>query len=326
MTISLTSLLQRVPSSVESRVKSTRDRSRAALRDALRTECRLVMRGADEMDERGTLAQVNVEVVPGYPEILKTLTFPDTLEHVLLLTRFRHQLADAASGTKGLIDLHRAFLRLPNTDQWIPATDQAFQDTNHWATEMLQRLEKEDPVGTVLAVHEDILGAYICDSTSTDEFAVNRATIRLYWGVIGLVSEWLGCTVEDLTVVVLAHELAHAYSQLGADIEGRRWPSKHFAAAETALKEGLAQYYTERSLERLKNRFPGAITTFGILLKKQSGPYHAHEPWRDNFSPEAVRRAMIEIRRWGEGKVAQFQTRLEKAAEELQPLRDGLFE
>ena len=68
--------------------------------------------------------------------------------------------------------------------------------------EMLQRLEKQDPVGTVLAVNEDILGVYSFDATSTNEFAVNRATIRLYWGVIGLVSEWLGCTVEDLTVVV----------------------------------------------------------------------------------------------------------------------------
>jgi hypothetical protein len=60
------------------------------------------------------------------------------------------------------------------------------------------------------------------------------------------VSEWMGCTVEDLTVVVLTHELAHAYTQLGADIEGRRWPAAAFAAAESGLKEGLAQYYTDR--------------------------------------------------------------------------------
>ena len=40
--------------------------------------------------------------------------------------------------------------------------------------------------------------------------------------VIGLVSEWLGCAVEDLAIVVLTHELAHAYTQLGADIEGHR--------------------------------------------------------------------------------------------------------
>lgn len=326
MTISLISLLDRVPPSVETRVKAARDRSRAVLRDALRTECRLVMRGADDADERGTAAQVPVEIVPGYPEVLNTITFPDDLRHVLLLSRYRQALADAASGTAGLIELHRELLLLPRGDQWALETDHPLRETRDWALAMLQRLEKQDPVGTVMGVNEDILGTYSFDATSSDEFAVNRATIRLYWGVIGLVSDWLGCTVEDLTIVVLAHELAHAYTQLGADIEGRRWPSRDFAKSELGLKEGLAQYYTARALERLQHRLPASLTTFETLLQKQSAPYHQHEPWRANFSPEAVRRAMIEVRRWREGKVEQFEGRLEKAAEEFKPLREGLFD
>ena len=36
---------------------------------------------------------------------------------------------------------------------------------------------------------------------------MNWANIRLYWGIIGLASEWLGCNVEDLAIVVLTHEL-----------------------------------------------------------------------------------------------------------------------
>ena len=51
--------------------------------------------------------------------------------------------------------------------------------------------------------------------------------------------------------MVLTHELAHAYTQLGADIDGRRWAAASFAKAETELKEGLAQYYTERVLRRV---------------------------------------------------------------------------
>ena len=326
MTISLASLLDKVPRSVEARVKSARDRSRNVLRDALRTECRLVMRGTDEADERGTLAQVPVEVAAGYPEVLKTITFADDLQHVLLLTRYRQPLSDTASGATELIRLHNELRRLPRADDWVPETDQAIRETRDWALEMLSRLEKHDPVGTVLAVNEDILGSYSYDATCRDEFAVNRATIRLYWGVIGLVSEWLGCTVEDLTVVVLAHELAHAYTQLGADIEGRRWPSRNFAAAEVDLKEGLAQYYTVRALDRLQTRFPSAMGAFGMLLKKQSAAYHRFEPWDTSHSPKAVRRAMIEVRRWNEGKLAEFETRLEKAAEEFKPLGDGLDE
>jgi hypothetical protein len=76
-------------------------------------------------------------------------------------------------------------------------------------------LNKHDPLKRVLLVSEDFLGVYEYDAKDLfeDQRAVNRATIRLYWGVIGLVSQWLGCAVEDLAVVVLTHELAHAYTQ-----------------------------------------------------------------------------------------------------------------
>ena len=129
-------------------------------------------------------------------------------------------------------------------------------------------LDQHDPLKTVLAVNEDFLGIYEYDARGlfADEQALNRAIIRLYWGVIGLVSEWLGCAFEDLAVVVLTHELAHAYTQLGADIEGRRWAAPSFAKAESTLKEGLAQYYTDRVLHRLERRYGEALRVFFSLL------------------------------------------------------------
>ncbi len=326
MTISLLSLLKRVPPSVEARVKAARDRSRNVLREALRTECRLVMRGADDADERTSLAQVPVEVWAGYPEVLKTISFPDDLEQILLLTRYRRSLIDVAVGGSQLVNLHGEMSRLPGAEEWVLDSVEVLHHSSRWAAEMLKRLEKQDPVGTVLAVNEDILGTYTFDATSTDEMVPNRAVIGLYWGVVGLVSDWLGCSVEDLTIVVLTHELAHAYTQLGADIEGRRWPSKAFAQVEVDLKEGLAQYYTARALVRVQHRFPGALETFSALLPKQSDPYRKFEPWRDTKSPEAVRRAMIEMRRSGEGDLKKFEERLDKAAIELQPLRESLFQ
>ena len=125
--------------------------------------------------------------------------------------------------------------------------------------------------------------------------------------------------------VVMAHELAQSHTPLGAAIEGRRWPSHHFANAETSLKEGLAQFYTWRALQRLQTKFPGALDAFDTLLAKQSAPYHAHKPWTDQFSPEAVRQAMIEVRRWREGSLEQFTDRLERASQQLMPLKDSLF-
>ena len=95
---------------------------------------------------------------------------------------------------------------------------------------------------------EDFLGIYGYDQRGlfADEQTVNRATIRLSWGVIGLVSEWLGCGIEDLGIVVLTHELGtpirnSARTSRGGG--GRQLPfGKAETAQETALKEGLPQY------------------------------------------------------------------------------------
>ena len=102
------------------------------------------------------------------------------------------------------------------------------------------------------------------------------------------------------------------------DIEGRRWPAPLFAKAETALKEGLAQYYTERVLRRLDHRAGSALGVFWAMLPKQSAAYRAHEPWVKEFSPEAVRRAMLEVRRWKEGGLADFNKRLQAAKVQLE--------
>ncbi len=319
MPVLLTDLLKQVPRKVEDRVRAVRDRSRSLLRDAIRAECRLTMKS--EAEELGGSAQVQIEVAPAYPEALRHLTFPDQLQQILLLARYRCSLAEAESGTTGLLQLHAGLRELPQGDEWARVDIAHIAATRTWAQEMLERLKAHDPVSKVLQVNEDVLGAYIYRADVHDEFETNSARISLYWCVIGLVSDWLDCSVENLTVVVMAHELAHAYTQLGADIDGRRWPSVRFRDADTDLKEGLAQFYTLRALHRVEGRFPGAIGTFKALLSKQPGPYHAHEPWTEHFSPEAVRQAMIAVRRWGEGRLDQFNERLERAGEMLKPHR-----
>lgn len=278
-----------------------------------------------DADDTAMSAQVLIEITAGYPDALKPMMFADELRHILLLTQHRRSLLDAASGTAGLLQLHAALRQLPNSDTWAGIADADIRATRDWALEMLRRLDMHDPVSQVLTVNQDILGVYTYRTDVHDEFSTNQARISLYWCVIGLVSDWLGCSVEDLTVVVTTHELAHAYTQLGADIEGRRWPSHYFGKAETALIEGLAQFYTWRALQRIQARFPGALNAFDLLLAKQPAPYHAHKPWIDKFSPEAVRQAMLEVRRWREGTLAQFTERLNRTSMQLQPLRDSLF-
>lgn len=90
-----------------------------------------------------------------------------------------------------------------------------------------------------------------------------------------------------------------------------------FCQAEVSLVESLAQYYAERTLKRLRSRYPNAHAVFQQLLAKQPPPYHAHEPWAPHVAPEAVRRAMLEVRRKGELSLADFERRLHRAADEF---------
>ena len=321
MPIKLTDLIARVPAEVEGQVRRMRDQSRSYLQDALRAECRLVMRTPEETEEKRAGAQVPVEISPGHPAILAEVMFSDDLEGVLLLGRYRSNLEQVRTGARGLLELRELLAGRPDPEKWIRATAAELRSSGDWAASLLEILDRHDPLKTVLAVRDDYLGVYEYDIRElfADEYAVNRATIRLYWGVVGLVAEWMGCTAADLTVVVLAHELAHAYTQLGADIEGRRWPARQFQQAESGLKEGLAQYYTDRVLHRLERRYPGALRAYEAMLQGQPKAYRTHLPWINDFSPEAVRRAMLEVRRWNEGSVAAFNLRLIDAQAGLHP-------
>jgi hypothetical protein len=258
MPIMLADLIARIPSEVEAKVRRIRDRVRPALQEALRAECRLVLRTPEDAANNRPGAQVPLEVEPGYPVVLKHVQFSDDLARIIVLGRYRALLEQARNGASGLIGLRDSLLELPESEKWVSASSTDLQSVANWSAALLRVLDQHDPLKSVLAVNHDFLGIYDYDSRAlfVDEQAVNRATIRLYWGVIGLVSQWLGCDVEDLTVVVLTHELAHAYTQLGADIEGRRWAAPLFAKAEIALTEGLAQYYTDRVLHRLERCLP----------------------------------------------------------------------
>src|SRR5207302_578999 len=117
------------------------------------------------------------------------------------------------------ISLHGRRLRvLPEVEHLGPAVPQA----GEVARRLLQLSEGFDLVCHILAVDEDVLGVYRFsphEVSDTGEASRGNGEISLYWGVIGLIARALGVSVESLTVLVLAHELGHAYSHLGFDID-----------------------------------------------------------------------------------------------------------
>lgn len=135
----------------------------------------------------------------------------------------------------------------------------------------------------------DILGAYW----------IRHNTIEIYWAVIGIIALELGVSVESLTFVVLTHELVHAYTHLGRDIDDQLWDTDAFCQTDLIILEGLAQFYTDKICLNLNSRFPAAHETYLKLLEYQPYQYQAYQGWTDRHqdSAEIIRSCLIECRR-----------------------------
>lgn len=315
MPTSLQDYICKVPDDAYRRVLWVRDKYRKMIQDTIRDETRLVMRTPMDVERGQAGGQVAVNVIAGMPVALSRVVLPDDLDVLMVLAQHRESLEKTATGVTTLLKMKDTLAHLPSAADWPTAPTNSLNDTQGWAAHLLERLERADPLKKIVGINEDVLGVYIFHKTYTNQSDVNPARIELYWQIIGFVAGALGCSVEALAAVTLTHELAHAYTQLGADIEGRRWPAADFARTETSLAEGLAQYYTERSLNRLDQRIPGVVAAFNALLKKQSDDYRAHATWITDHDPEAVRSAMLVSRRTAVVEVGRFEEILIAQAE-----------
>jgi hypothetical protein len=101
MPIKLTDLIARVPLEVEARVRRIRDQIRPIVQEALRAECRLVLRTPEETERKRPGAHIPIEVEPGHPVVLEHINFPDDFDRIMLLGRYRSLLEQALLGGGG---------------------------------------------------------------------------------------------------------------------------------------------------------------------------------------------------------------------------------
>ena len=160
----------------------------------------------------------------------------------------------------------------------------------HWQIEVFAKFREID---------KDVLGAYF--------YEIPR--IELYWIPIVLMAETIRASIEDVTIMVLIHELAHAYTHVGMDIGGRSWDTPAFAGSDRAVLEGLAQYYTCVFLTGIKDDQPNAIEAFNQLLRTQSPEYQTHKVWMEGDAvaqSEAIRLALLDARLQSVSKQHKF--------------------
>jgi len=254
---------------------------------------------------------VRVALVPGLPAELAGQSIEEEEWALALLALHRPAIEQLKRGSRELLAIVPQLLRDEVGDRLLGGRDVPLKLTHDLAEELLRVLSGFDLAKRLLAVEGDVLGAYFPPQRKWH--TVKPPYIELYWAVIGLIAQLIGASATSLTVVVLAHELAHAFSQVGADIEGYRWEPEIFHGAEIGLKEGIAQYYTAKVCERLERLTRDAKATYEALLEKQPDAYRTHIPWLNEHKEEEVRLALVQARRSNVTAVNAFNELLKEA-------------
>lgn len=300
-----------IPSDTEERVRRTRDRFNQNIREAIRLETGLRFRPRSRAGDLQPAEFINVPVklVAGLPKALKRREVDERWRIAAVLAPWRRTLEQLRDSSDVAADrvvpiLHD--LLLVNAHAQLRATAELAED-------LLRRMQEFDLAKWILEVNEDVLGVYSCDFSGDTPPDKLDSHIELYWGVIGLFGQILGVSPEALTIVVLVHELAHAYTHLAADIDGKTWDTVGFGRSDLPLIEGLVQYYAASTCERLIASAPEARGAYEELLKHQPDAYKKHVPWLKRHRPEEVRFALVVARREGETKLERFESVLKDA-------------
>jgi len=281
-------LLKLVDSNDLDRVAQTAKQWNSTIRERLRSATGLKLSTADDRQA------VPIRVDPGLPKPFSDLVRERPDYTLWWLTARRPHLTQAAAALEefeaNYEDVASAIYSY-STDRDMPEADQAaLVDVRALIENSLGWAEKHELLEQFKQINTDVLGAYF----------YNQSHVRLYWIVISIVSRMIDVAVEDLTIVVMAHELAHAYTHLGKDIDGKEWDTRAFAKSDLRIIEGAAQFYTHFVCHELADRQPGAERAFKKLLDHQSAVYADFKGWVDDRhrrrAGEIIRFALVDFR------------------------------
>jgi hypothetical protein len=228
---------------IHERIHETYKRWNQPIRDCLRAETGLRMNIGEDIQA------VPVSVAGGLPvRFGQVLTQCDGIERLLLN---RPKIENTRGGLQLLLQGPDIFgIEEFLTGSGLPpskiASDDEIKKCRDTLDTLLKIIDQQDFAKSIFGIDEDVLGVY----------TPYRPSIRLMWLPIAIVSANMGIAPEALTVVVLTHELAHAYTHVGRDIDGNQWHTDDMVKCELGIVEGLAQYYTKAVCARISARFP----------------------------------------------------------------------
>ena len=290
----ITTIRPLLPPDAEERVKRLVKHANPVVREQIRSETGLRM-----VDPDGTArAGAPVSVVDGFSPAFAGLVAENPDPVLWALVSGQSRLGRLVDGLNFILGLWPRLARWEHLPPELADAEPSLGRTREVANELQRLAAAQKLIDQMKTINEDILGCYRVEH--------HKSRVEIYWMPIAIVSSMLEVHVEDLALVVLAHELAHAYTHLGRDIDGKEWDQKGFFDSDKAVTEGLAQFYALAVSTKLWQRYPLARAAFDKLLTLQSGPYLAHQEWADHYAgngSETVRFAMLVAR--SKGKVLQ---------------------
>jgi len=111
-----------------------------------------------------------------------------------------------------------------------PGSRLAVREAGEVVARILDALPKEHGIlEWITDFDTDVWGAYFPGSHR----------IEIYWMAIGLYAPQFGISEEDMTVVVLCHELVHAYTHVGFDAATKPMAARNIVAGRQRNSRGL---------------------------------------------------------------------------------------
>jgi hypothetical protein len=151
----------------------------------------------------------------------------------------------------------------------------------------------------------DIWGTYF--------FEDNR--IEVYYVPLILFSQINNLPLEHAILSTLVHEMAHAYHHKGKDKDNVIWQKMN--SADLKITEGMAEYFTWLFVEEYKNNHRGMEETYRSMFNCLGEEYTIFEKWTPTYSKEAIKSALLSVRKRSITKYEDFQTLLENVKKVL---------
>jgi len=309
-------LLDLVPPAFKGQVDDVRQRRGRRIHEVLRdlTRLRLQTRRRDHAGEASDATTVAIELEAGMPVGMRDRPIREEHRLAAMLSLWEPELAAIEENGAAFLENGVPVIEeLESGRAALAGRVRALPEAVALARDLRTLCKDFDLVRWILEVDADVMGTYLPGGSQRGS---GRPRIVLYWACIGLIGKAMGVSVRDLAAVVLTHELAHAFTHAGRDIDGHSWATPAYAGCGPYVREGLAQWYTEHGCAAIEDFAPTASAIFEALLDRQPASYREHRSW-GKAGLEGVRSAMLQARRQGVVELEEFRAFLASSSKVL---------